>query len=133
VLSALCPKVLVHNLALHRAYRRVGAEPHFPQAAYRRGEAGGPDLRPHSLVLIYELSGLDFERIRELENGGEMRFRDLVCFDVNQCSVGDTSHLGQLLLCHELPAPQRSNFISQPHWGDYRRQCSSLWSLYDEP
>jgi hypothetical protein len=84
------------------------------------------ELRPteDTLALFYELGGLDAERFRELENCGEVGLRDPFCFDVDQRSVGDTSSLGQLLLGHEVPAPQNPHIISQCHAGDYRHNMA---------
>lgn len=77
-----------------------------------------------ALLLIHELGGLDAQRLRELEYRGEVGFCHLVCFDVDQCSVRDSRRLGQLLLRHEVPAPQNPHVFAQTHKGDYMQSTA---------
>jgi hypothetical protein len=44
------------------------------------------------LVLIYKLGRVDTQSVSQLKNGGEVGF-DLIRFDIDQCSLGDTINL----------------------------------------
>ena len=77
-----------------------------------------------SLVLIYKLGRIDTQSVSQLKNGGEVGF-DLIRFDVDQCSLGDTRCFGKLSLGHKSFAPCRFHASSQFHADDYRQRVSS--------
>jgi hypothetical protein len=76
------------------------------------------------LVLIYKLGRVDIQSVSQLKNGGEVGF-DLIRFDIDQCSLGDTRCFGKLSLRHKSFAPCRFHASSQSHPDDYRQWVSS--------
>ena len=47
---------------------------------------------------------------------------DLIRFDIDQCSLGDTRCFGKLSLRHKSFAPCRFHAFSQSHASDYRQR-----------